>query len=178
MTTFTNSAMIDDLDPNDFAPASQGVPTGSGMEWYTNISPSGYLFQDGAEISRAGEPDLFAVIGTTFGAGDGVTTYNLPDKRARIAIGVGTGDDGTNPTETFNLADKGGFYKHQLTASEMASLTYTASLREDGNASPLSGDAEHGTGSVLDNMDITTNAGDQPHENKQPFLCVNFIIKT
>jgi len=176
--TLTNSAMIDDVDPTAFAPASAGVQTGTITMWPTASAPTGYLLSDGSAVSRATFSDLFALIGTTFGAGDGSTTFNLPDYQARVPIGVGTGDDGINSPEAITLAQKSGTYKHKLVASEMATLTYTASLREDGDSSPLTGDAEHGTNAVLDNMDITTNAGDQPHTNTQPSLGIHFIIKT
>jgi microcystin-dependent protein len=54
-------------------------------------APTGFLLCDGAAVSRTTYADLFALIGTTYGAGDGSTTFNVPDLRGRFAIGAGTG---------------------------------------------------------------------------------------
>lgn len=66
------------------------APVGSGMEWYTETAPDGWLFQRGAAISRTTYTALFEVIGTTFGIGDGSTTFNLPDRRESSPYGAGT----------------------------------------------------------------------------------------
>ena len=52
------------------------------------VAPTGYLFCDGAAVSRDTYAALFAVIGTTYGAGDGSTTFNLPDMTGRVPLGV------------------------------------------------------------------------------------------
>jgi microcystin-dependent protein len=54
-------------------------------------APTGWLLCDGAEISRTTYSDLFALIGTTYGVGNGSTTFNIPDLRGRVIMGVGTG---------------------------------------------------------------------------------------
>ena len=56
-----------------------------------SISPSGWLICDGSAVSRTVYADLFKVIGTTYGAGDGNTTFSLPDMRGRTPVGVGQG---------------------------------------------------------------------------------------
>lgn len=71
------------------------VLTGSGMIWYAATAPSGYLLCDGTAVSRTTYAALFAVISTTWGAGDGSTTFNLPDLRQRFPLGKaasGTGN--------------------------------------------------------------------------------------
>ena len=72
----------------DAEAAKNSVPTGTVIA-FTNISapPGGYLSCNGAAVSRTTYADLFAVIGTTFGAGDGSTTFNLPDLRDRYIKG-------------------------------------------------------------------------------------------
>lgn len=75
------------------------VPTGSLMMWATNTAPMGYLLCNGAAVSRTTFAALFAILGTTFGAGDGSITFNLPDYRDRMPIGAGT---------TYALNAKGG----------------------------------------------------------------------
>ena len=59
-------------------------PIGSGMDYYGTEAPTNYMFADGTAISRIEYSELFSVIGTTYGAGDGSTTFNLPDKRERV----------------------------------------------------------------------------------------------
>ena len=63
-----------------------GLPIGSGMDYFGTTAPSGYMFADGSAISRTQYAELFAIIGTTYGAGDGSTTFNLPDKREAVTI--------------------------------------------------------------------------------------------
>ena len=61
-----------------------GTPVGSGMDYFGTTAPENYMFANGSAISRTEYAELFAVIGTTYGAGDGSTTFNLPDKRERV----------------------------------------------------------------------------------------------
>ena len=70
--------------------AKRGVPLGSVHYFAMPEPPAGYLKCDGAAIGRDTYPDLFAAIGTTFGAGDGETTFNLPDMIGRFAEGSAT----------------------------------------------------------------------------------------
>ena len=62
------------------------TPVGSGMDYYGTEAPLNYMFADGRELSRTEYAELFSIIGTTYGAGDGVNTFNLPDKRERVSI--------------------------------------------------------------------------------------------
>jgi len=74
-----------------FDTASQlTTPIGSVLMWLTGSAPTGWLLMQGQAISRATYSALFSLWGTTFGAGDGATTFNIPDMRARIPIGLGT----------------------------------------------------------------------------------------
>lgn len=78
-------------DPtNTFAPANI-VPTGVVLPYSGASAPSGWLMADGSAVSRTTYAALFALHGTTFGAGDGSTTFNLPDMRGRSVLGAGTG---------------------------------------------------------------------------------------
>lgn len=67
------------------------VPTGSVQMFAGAVAPAGWLPCDGAAVSRSGYAALFAVVGTTYGAGDGGTTFNLPDLRDRTPVGVSAG---------------------------------------------------------------------------------------
>lgn len=76
--------------------AASSVPVGATIAWNTATPPAGYLEEDGSAVSRTTYAALFAVIGTTFGAGDGTTTFNLADKRGRFLRGWDHGA-GTDP---------------------------------------------------------------------------------
>lgn len=66
------------------------VPSGMLGMWPTASAPTGYLLCNGSAVSRSTYAALFAVVGTTFGSGDGSTTFNLPDYRNRFPVGAGT----------------------------------------------------------------------------------------
>jgi microcystin-dependent protein len=112
-----------------------GTPIGSGLEWYSTSLPSGWLWQDGSAISRATYAGLFAVIGTTWGIGDGSTTFNLPDSRGRVAIGSGQGataeggGGGTNRV----LGVKAGAETHTQSAAEMYAHQHYPYLSDPGH---------------------------------------------
>jgi microcystin-dependent protein len=89
----TNSQLLTALNTL-MAAATAGIsasPVGSFLDWPLPTPPEGYLRATGAEVSRAAYPELFAVIGERHGAGDGSTTFNLPDRRGLVARGW---DDG------------------------------------------------------------------------------------
>lgn len=75
------------------------MPTGVILPFGGSTVPNGWLLANGAAASRSGKARLFSVYGTTFGAGDGSTTFNLPDLRDRYIIGVNTNDLGTQIAE-------------------------------------------------------------------------------
>lgn len=65
------------------------IPVGTVLHFAGSTAPEGFLFTEGQEVSRNAYPRLFAVIGTKYGEGDGVTTFNLPDYREVVFVGVG-----------------------------------------------------------------------------------------
>lgn len=75
--------------PTSVATLAQATPIGGGMDYWGSTAPPLWLFAYGQAISRTTYATLFAVLGTTYGAGDGSTTFNLPDKRNRISIPKG-----------------------------------------------------------------------------------------
>lgn len=116
------------------------VPVGISMEWNKSSVPSGYLLEDGRAVSRTTYSALFAVIGTTYGAGNGSTTFNLPDSRGRVATAYST-----SYTETNALGKKSGgrtvtvpvpYHKHtQGSHTHTASHSHSASSTGSGKHS-------------------------------------------
>jgi len=78
---------------------------GSIKQWGSSTMPSGWLLCDGTAVSRSTYANLFANIGTTYGVGDGSTTFNVPDFRAASPVGAGT-SIGYVENETVALGDK------------------------------------------------------------------------
>jgi prepilin-type N-terminal cleavage/methylation domain-containing protein len=94
-------------------------PAGSIIAWSTNTAPAGWLMARGQAVSRSTYSALFAEIGTTYGAGDGSTTFNLPDFSGRTPVGL----DSTQ-TEFNALNGSGGAKTHTLTTAQMPSHTH------------------------------------------------------
>lgn len=89
------------------------------IEGYWTEAPKGFLFEDGAAVSRATYSDLFAVIGTTYGTGDGSTTFNLPDSRGRASANLSPTD-----TEFDTMGEKPGSKTEALTIAQLPSHTH------------------------------------------------------
>lgn len=115
-----------------FSPYEAMVPTGSTQMFAGLTAPRGWLIADGRAVSRTTYAALFAVIGTTYGAGDGSTTFNLPDMRGVVVRGV---DRGRN----LDPARVQGSYQGDLFASHSHNNTAT---------SGSSGEHDHGRGSM------------------------------
>lgn len=96
------------------------VPTGSINAWSTNTAPTGWQLCDGTAVSRTTYAALFAVIGTTYGAGDGTTTFNLPNLKGRAIVGRDSAQ-----TEFDTLGETGGAKTHTLTTAEMPAHSHT-----------------------------------------------------
>lgn len=145
----------------------------------SSATPSGWLFCDGSAVSRTDYAELFAVIGDRFGSGDGSTTFNLPDMRARTPIGLNAASLPNGANSTYSLrsrADTGGAEKVTLTTNEMPShhhdVTYAQYNRGTGSSTTS---ALQYTGYTKQTSDT---GGGQAHENMPPFLAVGFIICT
>ncbi len=96
------------------------IPIGSIFPYVsTTTLPYGYLLCNGEAISRSTYPHLFSVMGTTYGLGDGTTTFNLPDLRAKIPFGA---------SATYPFGTTGGNANQTLNTSTMATHTHTSTL--------------------------------------------------
>ena len=94
--------------------ADNGVPTGSIQAYVGQAIPSGWLLCDGSEFSRTEYPELFETIGTTFGSGDGSTTFGLPNLGGRVPVGQDVGQ-----AEFDVIGGIGGERTHKLSVGEM-----------------------------------------------------------
>lgn len=159
------------------------VPTGVTLEFAGSVAPTGYLLCDGSAVSRTTYAALFAVIGTTYGVGDGSTTFNVPDERGRTTVGldnmggVAANRMVTNPASV--LGQTGGAEVHTLTDPEMPIHTHDYGYGETsftgGGGAALTRDRDLGSSNA---GPTSTAGGDQPHNNTQPYIAKNKIIKT
>jgi microcystin-dependent protein len=102
------------------------VPSGTMLDFAGLSVPSGYLPCDGAAVSRTTYSDLFTAIGTTWGIGDGFTTFNVPDMTRRVS--VGSGGVASSPAFTgTSTGDVGGEEVHTMTVSEMVAHNHPGS---------------------------------------------------
>jgi microcystin-dependent protein len=108
------------------------VPVGSSVEFWGTSAPNGWLFCYGQAISRSTYSALFTALGTTYGVGDGATTFNLPDARGRVVagrddMGGSSANRLTDQTGGLNgdtLGATGGAETHTLTAAQHAAHTH------------------------------------------------------
>lgn len=148
------------------------------------FAPNGWLFCDGQQLPISEYETLFNLIGTTYG-GDGQTTFNLPDLRGRLPLHQGTAQ-GT----TFVIGESGGVEQVTLTAAQVPQHTHTlsGSAANATQTSPTGGvpatmpevtTFAYGTdlpATTLHPNSVSSSGGNLPHENLQPYLCLNFII--
>lgn len=148
-----------------------------------NFAPNGWMFCEGQTLAISENDALFTLIGTTYG-GDGQETFNLPNLASRVPIHMGTGPDGT----TYQLGEMAGTEQETLTVQQIPSHTHP--MLGSTNAASTQTPAANVIGKstqvdlfinavpqdAMNNQMITPAGGSQPHENCQPFLCINFII--
>lgn len=143
-----------------------------------NFAPVGWAFCNGQLMAISENETLFQLIGTTYG-GDGQATYALPDLRGRIPLHQGGG---------FTLAETGGSESITLTTSQLPAHTHPlmASTAAGTQNSPSNSVTAASSSVTLYTGDVTDSnmaaaavgsiGGSQPHNNFQPYLCLNFII--
>jgi len=158
-------------------------PTGTILLWSTDTAPTAYILCDGAAISRTTFADLFAVIGTTYGVGDGSTTFNLPDMRGRLPLGQddmgGTPADRVTDAQADALAGSLGAEKHTLTVGQMPGHSHDPpSLFNNVACTDAGSGFGWGQGAAGSNGPPTSDkGGGLSHNNLQPSLTLNYIIK-
>lgn len=153
------------------------VPTGCIMMWSTGSSPSGWLLCDGSTFSSLTYPALATALGDTYGTHSG-TTYYLPNMKGSVPVGLDAGQ-----TEFNNLGKTGGEKTHTLTETEMPTHSHTLDVNTQGYSASYNGNSEmtaSPTNFVGNVRTFTTNTkgSSNAHNNLQPYLVLNYIIKT
>jgi microcystin-dependent protein len=156
--------------------------------WPTASAPSGWLICNGTAVSRTTYATLYGVIGTTFGAGDGSTTFNLPNYQGNVPLGA---------SGTYPLASTGGsadaiVVSHTHTAT-VTDIGHSHSYSEPAAASNGQGGGGTNTQTLMQNPPPSVNTGTSTTgisvtnattgssgtgANLPPYLAINFIIKT
>lgn len=159
--------------PNPAAPETMGI-IGEIKMWPLVSAPTGWRVCDGGAINRTTYAKLFTLIGTTYGVGDGSTTFNVPNMKGRVPVGYDSGQ-----TEFDAIGETGGAKTHTLTTTEIPSHAHSATaggftLGGAAGAYSIQGGATYAFGFNAD----TANAGDGgAHNNLQPYFTTQYIIK-
>ena len=172
----------------------EGIPTATIIPWTDSSVPSGYLECNGAAVSRSTYSALFAIIGTTYGAGDGSSTFNVPDLQDNVPVGksgtkaVGSTGGANQVASSGNVGGNTG--NATLSTSQLASHNHTIAPRNGGGLYNSSvGVGFHtltGSNATVDN----TGSGSSHSHNMsanfvgdatsviQPYQALIYIIKT
>jgi microcystin-dependent protein len=138
-----------------------GTPTGGGLDWYAATPPAGFLLCDGSAISRSSHAALFAVLGTTWGAGDGSSTFNLPDTRGRVVVGYCPGGHADVANIGLNDGTAAGLRRprHVHTVALNATANHNLTLPDHAHAVNDPGH-DHAAGNYTDNAGAGPGGGD------------------
>jgi microcystin-dependent protein len=219
-----------DYIPFTGPPAS--LPSGMLTMTAADTAPSGWLLCNGSAISRTTYADLFTAIGTTYGVGDGSTTFNIPDLRGRVPAGTDSGNasfnalgvtggqaavtltsaqsglpahshgasssnDDTDHSHSGSTGNVSAWHTHSWNFTETADSTGDGAARYDSSSSGSQGTQTYTTGnpssnhthafstggrsayhqhSITVNNSTAANASES-HDNLQPYIVLNYIIK-
>lgn len=157
----------------NIAQSSDAQPAGIIAPFAGSTVPYGWMLCAGQAVSRTAYPALFAAIGTTYGTGDGSTTFNLPDLRGRVPAGLDNmnGTDAARLDWANTLGTTGGEQKHTMTTAELVAHTHTTQ-------SPVNfagSGALQGTQAVAQGTTGSTGST-TPFNVMQPTILLNYII--
>lgn len=150
------------------------LPVGTIIPYAGTTIPSNYMKCEGQALSRIEYDILFSSIGTTYGVGDGTTTFNLPNLKGRVITGIDSND-----TDFDTLGETGGEKTHTLTVEEMPSHSHdigwdqTTNLTDPGQQ----GIPGQEPNNRVDGWRTFSTGGGQAHNIMQPYIVLNYIIK-
>lgn len=166
------------------------IPVGSATLFFGASAPTGWLFCDGSAVSRTTYSALFTAIGTTYGVGNGSTTFNLPDLRGRLPMGAGTGNQsgasgsgvitGGTALTARSIGEWGGEETHLLTGDESGVQAHAHSVTTASDATGAGTTlASAYDASPAASVSTASQSGSalDPHNTVPPFLVVNVIVK-
>lgn len=172
--------------PGSMISADSALPAGAGPIPFAGASaPTGWLLCYGQAISRTTYAALFAAISTAFGAGDGSTTFNVPDCRGRVPAGkddmggvaasrLTTAGSGVNGAA---LGAVGGAQTHTLDTTQIPAHSHGENHTGSGAGSQI-GQGGGGAGTTASGISTASAGGGLAHNNTQPTIVTNYIIKT
>ena len=169
----------------------EGIPTATIVPWSSSSVPTGFLECNGAAVSRSTYSALFAIVSTTYGAGDGASTFNLPDLQDNVAMGKsGTkalASTGGANTVAASGTVGGSTANATLSTAQLASHSHTGAASLGGGniagpasvqvASSTTNTGSTGSGTGHSHTMSATFTGDSTSV-LQPYLTVIYIIKT
>ncbi len=150
-----------------------GGPIGAIIIWPTVSAPTNHLICDGSAVSRNTYADLFTVLSTAYGVGDGATTFNLPNLKGKVPVGYNASD-----TDFDAIGETGGEKTHTMTEAELVAHNHRTPAGQEGGGAAFgsqawsSGSATYGT--YGDSED--TGSG-TPFNVMQPYITLNFCIR-
>lgn len=169
-TSIANAERMNHIEDGIYQANKNSLPIGIMLPFGGSNPPEYFLICDGSAVSRTTYADLFNIIGTNYGSGDGETTFNLPDKRGRVSVGLDPEDTDFNA-----IGKKYGEKTHTLTVEEMPNHNHSYGVSSTGGGQAQNQPGYGGDLTFTENVGST--GGDQPHNNIQPSEVDNWIIK-
>ena len=167
----------------------EGIPTGTITPWSQSTAPTGFLECAGAAVSRSTYAALFAVVGTTYGAGDGSTTFNLPDLQDKVAVhksnnkSFASSGGANEVTPTGNIS--GSTANATLSTAQLASHNHPGQVIVGGNYNYVQSDGPSFQGGMGNtgsgsghSHNMSANFSGSANSVLQPYLTLIYIIKT
>ena len=170
--SFTGTFELPATTTKQFSAKGAIVPVGTLLMYTATSSPTGWLLADGTQVSRTDFAELYAVIGTTYGHGDGSTTFHLPNMTQRVPLGLDTdAADGIGVM----LGETGGATSTNQTIDQMPIHTHTIDTSNNVGGSVKISMGDGGGSAYTQDTQSTGGGADLP--TIDPYLTINYIIK-